>query len=372
MNILIAPDKFKGSLTSQEVCNAIEEGIIEVLPDTTIIKIPVADGGEGSLDIIEKKLHFEKVEIFVNDPLFRPIKTYYGLLNDTAYIEMALASGLQILNEKERNPMLTTSLGTGEMILNAIKRGATKINLFVGGSATNDAGIGIASAFGIKFKDKNGEILKPIGENLIKINSIDINKTTLPDNIEINVLTDVNNVLFGKNGAAYIFAKQKGAGEKEIKILDEGLKNISKVITKTTGKNVSEIPGSGAAGGVFAGISLLGNAKIKSGIDTILNLLDINNYIQQSDLVITGEGLLDKQTLEGKVIKGILSRCKKFSKKSAIICGDTTLTLEELKTLNTNIILTLKTKEISKEESMKNAYSLLKERAKEIMLQTLI
>lgn len=367
MKILIAPDKFKGSLTSQEVCNAVEEGVIEILPDTTITKIPVADGGEGSLDIIERKLDLKKVKTTVNDPLFRLIKTYYGLLNDTAFIEMALASGLQILTKKERSPMLTTSLGTGEMILDAIKRGATKINLFVGGSATNDAGIGIASAFGIKFKDKNGKILKPIGENLIKINSIHINKTTLPENIEINVLTDVNNVLFGKNGAAYIFAKQKGAAEKEIKILDEGLKNISEVITKTIGKNISEIPGSGAAGGVFAGISLWGNANIKSGIDTILNLLNINNYIQQSDLIITGEGLLDKQTLEGKVIKGILDRCKKFNKKTAIICGDTTLTSEELKTLNTNIILTLKTKGISKEESMKNAYLLLKEKTKKII-----
>jgi glycerate kinase len=366
MKILIAPDKFKGSLNSQEVCNAIEEGIIEILPDTKITKLPLADGGEGSLDIINKKLDFEKVEIIVSDPLFRPIKSYYGLLNDTAFIEMALASGLQILNEKERNPMTTTSLGTGELLFDAIKRGAKKINLFVGGSATNDAGIGIATALGIQFNDENGLPLKPIGRNLIRISNIDINNALSLKNIELNILTDVNNILFGKDGASYMFAKQKGADENEIEYLDKGLKNISEIITKTIGENISKIPGSGAAGGVFAGISIFCNTKIKSGTDLILDLLNVNGIIQQSDLIITGEGLLDSQTLKGKVVKGILDRTKKFNKKTIIICGDTTLPKEEINKLGVVNIKTIKTKNISKEKAMLNAYSLLKKRTKEI------
>ena len=367
MKILIAPDKFKGSLTAEEVCDAIEKGLKKVLLTTKINKIPLADGGEGSLSILEQTLNFKKIFITVNNPLFKPIKTYYGLLEKTAYIEMASASGLQLLRKKERTPMLTTTIGTGEMIVDSIKRGAKKIYLFIGGSATNDGGIGIASALGYKFKDEKNNTLTPIGKSLSKIKTIDVSSSISLDNIEVNVLTDVTNPLSGKNGAAYVFAKQKGASEKEIEELDKGLKNFSELVKNTFGKDVSEIAGSGAAGGVGAGAVVFCNATIKSGINTILDLLKIDNYIEQSDLVITGEGLLDKQTLKGKVVKGVLDRCKKLNKPAAILCGDTTLTKNEIKRLNTKIVKTIKTKEISKEESIKNAYSYLIKRAVELI-----
>ncbi|MCP5062116.1 MAG: glycerate kinase [Ignavibacteriae bacterium] len=367
MNILIAPDKFKGSLTALEVCNAVEAGAINILPTSKITKLPLADGGEGSLEAIEKTIQFKRISIEVKDPLFRKIKTYYGLLNDIAYIEMAMASGLQLLSEEEQNPILTSSFGTGEIIFDAIKKGAKKIFLFVGGSATNDAGIGIASALGYLFIDKQKQVLKPVGGNLIKITEIDSSNANSFKDIEVVVLTDVNNTLFGKDGAANVYAKQKGANKKEIAQLDKGLKNISEVIKSTFGKDVSNIPGSGAAGGVGAGSLVFCIAKIESGIETILDLLKIDKFIQQSDLIITGEGLLDKQTLEGKVVKGVVDRCKVVNKPRGIVCGDLNLNETELKELNATTIKSIKTKEITNEDAMQNAYSLLVKCTEELM-----
>lgn len=367
MNILIAPDKFKGSLTANQVCDAVVTGAQNFLPTSKITKLPLADGGEGSLEVLEKTIHFNRILLEVKDPLFRTINTYYGLLNNVAYIEMASASGLQLLSEEERNPMLTTSFGTGEMIFDALKKGAKKIYLFVGGSATNDAGMGIASALGYEFKDKQNNTLEPIGANLIKAQQINATNSVSFDDVEVIVLTDVDNPLFGKNGAACVFAKQKGASETEIAQLDKGLESFSEILKSTFGVNVSNTHGSGAAGGVGAGAAVFCNAKIKSGIETILDLLHFDTLLQQADLVITGEGLLDKQTLEGKVVKGVVGRCKKVKKPLAIICGDLTLTKIELKELNAAIVKAIKTKNISKEDSMKNAFMHLVKRAEELV-----
>lgn len=367
MNILIIPDKFKGSLTSAQVCDAIETGILKHFPTAEITKIPLADGGEGSLEVLEKTISFERIHLEVKNPLFKTIPTYYGITNNTAYIEMATASGLQLLSKDERNPMFTSSYGTGEMIADAIKRGATKIYLFVGGSATNDAGIGIASALGYQFRDNRNNILKPIGESLIKISSINFRNTNSFNNIEFNILTDVNNPLLGKEGAAFSFAEQKGASKKEIAMLDTGLQNISKIIIKTFGIDVSKSPGSGAAGGVGAGMVAFCNANIVSGIDSIMDLLNANYHIQQSDLVVTGEGLLDKQTLKGKLVKGVWNRCKKMNKPLGIICGDIDLSEEELKYFYPSQFKTIKVDGISKEDAMKNAYMLLVHRAEELI-----
>ncbi len=359
MNILIIPDKFKYSLTAQEVCNAVEEGIKKYLPQANIIKIPLADGGEGSLSVLEQIINFNRVYLEVKNPLFEPITAYYGLLNDTAYIEMAKASGLQLLAADERNPMHTTSFGMGEMILDAIKKGVKKIYLFVGGSATNDAGMGIASALGYVFSDENHNILSPIGANLVMINSIDNDGIIPLDKIEVKVLTDVTNPLFGESGAASVFAAQKGATEKEIKILDSGLRNYAKITKLKFGIDVSEMPGSGAAGGVGAGAIVFCNAQIVSGIDSILDLLNINDYIEKSDFIITGEGLLDKQTLEGKVVKGVIDRCRKFNKPLGIVCGDMTLTGNEIRNIYPAIIKKIRIDNISKKEAIVNAYNYL-------------
>jgi len=280
---------------------------------------------------------------------------------------MASASGLQLLNESERNPLFTSSLGTGEMILDALNRGAKKIFLFIGGSATNDAGIGIASALGYIFLDENYQQLMPIGSNLKNIKSIDQRNAVSFDGIDVNVLTDVNNPLHGKNGAAFVFAAQKGANASEINELDEGLKKFANVVQSAFDMDISLLPGSGAAGGVGAGAAIFCKAKIKSGIESILDLLHFDKQLQHSDLIISGEGLLDKQTLKGKVVKGVVDRCTKAGKPLAIVCGDITLSKSEQKELHTTLIKPIKTKDISKEDAMKNAATHLVARTQELI-----
>lgn len=367
MKILIAPDKFKGSLTALEVCEITEDSIQNILPDAQITKIPLADGGEGSLDVIEKSIKFNRVYLEVNDPLFRPAKTYYGLLGNVAYIEMAKASGLQLLCSSEQNPMRTSSFGTGELIVDAINKGAKLVNLFVGGSSTNDAGLGMASALGYKFKDNNNKLLKPIGENLNRVTKIENPKQISFDNIEFNILTDVTNPLFGINGAAHVFAKQKGATDSEIIELDNGLMSFSKIIYSSVGIDISQIQGSGAAGGIGAGAMVFCNAKILSGISFILDKLDLNNNVAQSDFIITGEGKLDSQTLDGKVVHGIIELCKQHNKHIGILCGENTLSDIELTKIEPILIKSIVNSEIEKEEAIKNAELYLRKRSEELI-----
>ena len=371
MIILIAPDKFKGSLTAQEVCNIIENGILKILPTSQIIKIPLADGGEGSLDVIEKSIKFDRIYLEVNDPLFRPIKSYYGLFEHVAYIEMAKASGLQLLRSTEQNPMQTSSFGTGELIVDAINKGAKVINLFVGGSSTNDAGMGMASAFGYEFKDKNNNLIEPIGANLTKVIKIDNSSDISFEQIKFNVLTDVKNPLFGKNGAAFVFAKQKGADNDEIIELDKGLINFSKVISSKFGIDISHIPGGGAAGGISAGAVAFCKASINSGIETILDLLKVNVHIEQSELVITGEGKLDNQTLDGKVVSGVIKRCRNHKTSFGIVCGENNLSETDLINYFPGIIKPIMNKVILKEDAINNAETYLAKRAEEIIIDYL-
>jgi len=366
LKIIIAPDKFKGSLSSQEVCNAVEKGILKVDSSVEIKKIPIADGGEGSLKVLQNNLNFEKIIVATEDPLFRPITTYYGLSGNVAFIEVALASGLQLLNKEERNPMFTSTFGTGKIILDAIKKGAKEIFLFVGGTATTDAGIGIASAFGVEFIDGNNNKLKPIGKNLEKIKTINTENAIDIKNVQLKIFTDVTNKLTGKQGAAYFYALQKGATADDVKHLENGLKNYSNLIEKTFGIKVSKVKGSGAGGGIIASLLFMGNVKIENGIHSILNILNFDYYLMQSDLVITGEGLLDNQTLKGKTIKGIVERCKQFKKPVAIICGDVKLRKKELNKLNAVSVISVKTKNLSHNQAMNNAYNLLIERATEL------
>jgi glycerate kinase len=366
MKVLIVPDKFKGSLSANDVCDAIEKGIHNVDASILTTKIPLADGGEGSLSILEDALKFERIYLEVNDPLFRKIKIFYGLLKDTAYIEMAYASGLQLLTKDEQNPMRTTSYGTGEIILDAINKGVKKIILFIGGSSTNDAGIGIAVALGYKFYDNQNNDLEPIGKNLSRVKFIDKTEVINLSNIQIEVLSDVNNTLFGKTGAAFIYAKQKGANKEDIDELDKGLKNIAEVIHSTFNIDISDLHGSGAAGGIGGGAVAFLNAKILSGTNAILEMLDVESKIKQNDIIITGEGKFDQQTLEGKLIKGILDICDKYNKPIGIICGVSTQTKEKIE--NTNVVVKqIKTNLISEKDSIKNAEYYIVKRAEELI-----
>ena len=323
MNILLAPDKFKGSMSALEVCNSIVKGLKKNNSNLNIVSCPMADGGEGSLEIINHYLKLNPVQLTVNDPLFRPIKSTYYLSKKNAYIQMSSASGLILLKKEERNCMLTSSYGTGELILDSLKKGARSINLFIGGSATNDGGIGLASALGYRFFDGSGNLIHPIGKNLLSIDKIDKSQLLFnPEELEVKVVCDVNNPLYGKNGAAHVYAAQKGASLIEIDQLNEGLINLASKLIQYDFSDIAEVPGAGAAGGVGGGAIAFLNAKLASGIKTFIDLTQLELLIKKCDLVITGEGKLDSQTEQGKVVSGICNLAKKYNKEIIGICGE--------------------------------------------------
>jgi glycerate kinase len=323
MRVIIAPDKFKGSLSAIEVCVAIEDGIKKFDSSIETIKHPLADGGEGTLDILQNYFEVNTFEVLVKDPLFKDITATYMVSNDTAYIEMSNASGLQLLKEEEKNCYYTTTFGTGQLILDAVQKGFKNIVLFIGGSATNDAGIGMAIALGYQFYNAANESVEPIGKSLLSINRIENEKLLFDLNdINFTVVCDVKNPLYGPNGAAYVYGGQKGASWEEIETLDLGLQNFSKQLSKYLNKEVADIPGAGAAGGLGAGAVCFLNATIKSGIDFVIEQTGFDELLKnQVDLIITGEGSVDKQTIEGKVIKGISQRAIQNQIPFSIIAG---------------------------------------------------
>ena len=334
MKILIAPDAFKDALSALEVCKAIDSGIKMADPNIETILFPLADGGEGTIEVLAYHTDGQKITIEVNDPLFKTISAQYVLSKNKqlAYIEMAQASGLQLLKKEARNCLKTSTYGTGEIIKHAIQQGAKKIILAIGGSATNDAGIGMANALGFHFLDKNKKPLKPIGENLIHIQYIDSNNIYPKlKNIEVEVICDVNNPLFGPNGAANIYASQKGADADAIELLEKGMIHFSKILNQHFGRDVSEIAGAGAAGGLGAGALLFLNAVLKKGIDLVMELTHFEKMIPSSNIIITGEGKLDAQTLHGKLIHGITLKAKKHNIPVIVLCGKLEANPQQLK-----------------------------------------
>ncbi|MCM4156731.1 glycerate kinase [Gramella sp. AN32] len=331
MKFVIAPDKFKGSLTGFEFCDAVEEGLSMVFPDAEILKMPLADGGDGTIEVVKHYLKGEKIMITANDPLFRPIKAsyLYSAESNVAYVEMAEASGLNLLNKQERNCLYTSTFGTGELILDALKKGAKEIIVGVGGSATNDGGMGMASALGYQFLDKNGRELKPIGKNLVEVAKIDT--SNVPRKLQeakIKVACDVSNPFHGMKGAAKVYAAQKGASLEEIESLDKGLRNFSKIIMEKYAIELQKIKGSGAAGGIGGGAIVFLNGKLNSGIEMIKELANFDIAIKNTDWIITGEGKLDEQTLSGKTINGVVKSAKLNNTPVAAFCGSIDLSIE--------------------------------------------
>lgn len=329
MKILIACDKFKDSLSAVKVCNALAEGL-KNNPAINIVICPMADGGDGSLETLNHYLNLKPIKLTVNDPLFRPIKSTYYSFKKVAYIEMASASGLVLLKKQERDCMITTSFGTGQLIADAVKKGATTINLFIGGSATNDGGIGIAAALGYRFYDASGNILLPIGKNLSLINHIDNREVFFNvKEVLIRVVCDVNNPFHGNNGAAYIYASQKGAGPSEIAQLNQGLINLSSKLIEHGFPDIADISGSGAAGGVGGGAMAFLGAQLVSGVQNFTEITQLDSLIQDCDLVITGEGKLDAQTQHGKVISGVCHLAKQHNKSVIAVCGDAEIAISK-------------------------------------------
>jgi len=360
MKILLAPDKFKGSLTAQEVCTALTKGILKSHPNATIISKPLADGGDGSLAVLDYYLDLTTISKTVQDPLGRPITASYKLAKEVAYIEMAAASGLVLLKPAERNCLITSSYGTGELIADAIEKGSSNIYLFIGGSATNDGGIGIAAALGYRFYDAAGNSLSPIGENLLRIAKIDNSQLryNLKD-ISINVICDVANPFYGKNGAAYVYAAQKGASPDDIVNLDNGLRNLATQLVAFNFLDIAYIAGAGAAGGVGGGAIAFLGAKLQSGIQIFIELTQLEAAIKDCDLVITGEGKLDKQTEQGKVISGVCQLAKQYNKRVVAVCGAADFPIST--SLGLEGVYTIINRAVSLEDAMDNAATLLVE-----------
>ncbi|HOT21462.1 MAG TPA: glycerate kinase [Sedimentibacter sp.] len=355
---VLIPDSFKGTLSSIEICTIISDKIYKHFPHCHVVSIPVADGGEGSVDCFLSALGGEKIVETVSSPYFEDMESFYGLIDDTAVIEMAACAGLPLVEDR-KNPSLTTTYGVGQLIMSAAKKGCKKIIVGLGGSSTNDGGCGAAAAVGVKFYDKKGNEFIPIGKTLIDIDRIDLShKAKELDNIEIITMCDIDNPMYGTTGAAYIFGPQKGADEKMILELDKGLKNLCDVIERETGKDLKDVPGSGAAGAMGAGMIAFFNSVLQMGIETVLDTVKFDEIIEDADMIFTGEGRIDSQSLRGKVVIGVGKRAKNKNIPVTVIAGGAANNIDDAYDMGVTSIFTINRLpedfEISRHKSKEN------------------
>jgi glycerate kinase len=322
--VAIAPDSFKGTLTALEAAECIERGLRRELRNIAVRKIPMADGGDGTVRAIvdATKGTFQRAK--VHDPLGRPIWAKYGITRDgrTAVIEMAAASGLVLLAPSERDPMHTSTRGTGDLIRAALKAGARKIVIGIGGSATNDGGMGMARALGVRFLNEEGEEIPEGGGSLHKLARIDTARVmSALDRVKVEVACDVDNPLTGSKGAARVYGKQKGATSQQVRELDKNLKHFARIVHRDLGVDVDPVPGAGAAGGLGAGLLAFFGAELRSGIDVVADAVNLRCRLEGCDLVVTGEGRTDGQTLHGKAPMGVIREARKQGIPVIVISG---------------------------------------------------
>lgn len=322
-NFILVPDSFKGTLSAIEVCNIMKSSIKNLYKDANIISVPVADGGEGTVDAFLYALGGEKKSVWVSDAFNeQKILAHYAMLkDDIAVIEMAACAGLPLVKNR-LEPDKTTTFGVGELIIDAINSGAKKIILGLGGSATNDGGCGMAAVLGVKFKDEQDQEFIPTGGTLSQIYKIDMNNiySKIKD-VEFISMCDVDNPLCGKLGASAVFAPQKGADEDMVKLLDEGLAHLAKIIKRDLHIEVKDIKGAGAAGGLGAGSIAFLQSKLTKGIDVILDTINFDELVSKADIVFTGEGKFDSQSLHGKVVMGVANRSQKYKTPVIVVTG---------------------------------------------------
>ena len=322
-NFILVPDSFKGTLSAIEVCNIMKSSIKNLYKDANIISVPVADGGEGTVDAFLYALGGEKKSVWVSDAFNeQKILAHYAMLkDDIAVIEMATCAGLPLVKNR-LEPDKTTTFGVGELIIDAVNSGAKKIILGLGGSATNDGGCGMAAALGVKFKDEQDQKFIPTGGTLSKIYKIDMNNIypKIKD-IEFISMCDVDNPLCGRLGASAVFAPQKGADEDMVKLLDEGLAHLAKIIKRDLHIEVKDIKGAGAAGGLGAGSIAFLQSKLTKGIDVVLDTINFDDLVSKADIVFTGEGKFDSQSLHGKVVMGVANRSQKYKTPVIVVTG---------------------------------------------------
>ena len=370
MKFVIAPDSFKGSLTALEVADSIEKGIKKIFEDSIIEKVPMADGGEGTVQSLVDSTGGKIINLKVKGPALKEVNAFYGILGDgkTAIIEMAAASGLPLLSAEEKNPAITTSYGTGELIKDSLDRGCRNIIIGLGGSATNDGGIGMLKALGIQFLDSNGEDIGFGGESLSKLCKIDL--SSIDSRIRecnITAACDVTNPLCGPEGASYIFGPQKGADEEMIKMLDENLANYANIIKREFEIDIINASGAGAAGGMGAGLMAFLNAKLEKGIDIVINLTKLEERIKEADFVFTGEGMMDYQTAFGKTPYGVAKVAKKYNIPVIGISGGVGNGFETLYDKGFDSIFSIVDKPMSLKDAMKDGKKLIQSTAERIM-----
>ena len=321
---LLIPDSFKGTMSSAEICSLMKEKIQEYYPAAEVHSIPVADGGEGSVDCFLQALGGEKVFVTTQNPFFKPVDSYYGLIDDgrTAVIEMAASAGLPLVEDR-RNPMKASTFGVGELILHAARKGVSKIVMGLGGSCTNDGGCGAACAVGVRFLDEAGNSFVPTGGTLRRIRRLDLSQTEpMIKDIEFVTMCDIDNPMYGPTGAAAVFGPQKGATPEEVALLDAGVQHLSQIIRQSMGLDLAFVPGTGAAGAMGAGMAAFFHSRLQMGIQTVLDTVQFEKLAAGADMIFTGEGKLDSQSLRGKVVIGVARRAKALGVPVTALVGD--------------------------------------------------
>jgi len=361
MKVLIAPDSFKGSNSSLKVAEAIEEGVYKALPEAVIEKVPIGDGGEGTVEALVAANEGDFVTAQVTGPLGDPVEATYGIIDEnTAVLEMAAASGLGLVPEFERDIKKATTYGTGEMIRHALDEGVREIIIGIGGSATNDGGTGMAAALGYRFLDANGNLLPQGGGGLGDLASIDSSNVDprLSETV-FRVACDVSNPLTGENGASAVYGPQKGASRDDVKLLDAALERLAEVVSSQLGENKADTPGAGAAGGLGYGLTVFCGASLETGIDIVLDAVNFEERIEEIDLVITGEGKIDGQTAYGKVPIGVARRAKKHGVPVLVIAGDIGEGIEGVYEAGIDAVMSTVNRAMSLEEAMSRGHELL-------------
>ncbi len=363
MKILLASDKFKGSATAEEVCACLKAGLSDLLPEAEYVLCPLADGGDGTAEILAWHCGGVRRTVTVPDPLGRLITADYFLNSETgdAFMEMASASGLALLQPGEANPLLTSTVGVGEMMKDAVKNGASNIFLGIGGSATNDLALGAASVFGLRLLNSHGKELPPIGKHLADVRTIDRGSWNFSPEVNIRVICDVDNPLYGPKGAAHVYAEQKGASPEAIQILDQGIRNVSDILLREDGTDLQNLAGGGAAGGMGAGMQAFFGAGLVPGIDWIMEQVNLRKLIREADVVITGEGQLDEQTLHGKVVAGVARIAREHHVPVLAVTGALIADAKILDTLGLTFALSICPYPITLQEAMSQTDQLLKE-----------
>jgi glycerate kinase len=369
MKFVLAPDSFKESMTAKEAAEAMERGIRKVIPNAEFIMVPMADGGEGTVQSLVDATEGEIIEVEVTGPKDNKTKAIFGILGDktTAVIEMASASGIHLVAKEERNPLYTTTYGTGELIKAALDRGIKRIFIGIGGSATNDGGAGLIQALGGRLLDEDGQELPFGGGALGKLHKIDLSAldSRLKD-VVVEVACDVTNPLTGKTGASHIFAPQKGATPEMVEVLDGNLAHFAKIIREQLNKDVENIPGAGAAGGLGAGLMAFLNAELKRGVELVIKYTALEDKVQGADYVFTGEGSVDAQTAFGKTPFGVAMTAKKFDIPVIAFAGRIGEGVEVLYDKGINSIVGIMPGVVSLEEALEKGQSNLERAAENI------